>query len=168
MTWLSPPPQSNAKLLLALTTRFSHVSEALPHSDTLKSVCGSVMDWLSSNAFTDPCAPINTTVEQNCTSNSMTVKWHDNSTAQNYTVKAASASGVNSTCESTNSSCSFLDLSCGQLYSFTVMGYSNVCTSDVSPPIKSYTGKEFDFSKHNFCVESEFYYSNCIKTTKKM
>ncbi|XP_036072425.1 uncharacterized protein LOC112147737 [Oryzias melastigma] len=86
-----------------------------------------------------PCAPINTTVEQNCTSNSMTVKWHDNSTAQNYTVKAASASGVNSTCESTNSSCSFLDLSCGQLYSFTVMGYSNVCTSDVSPPIKSYT-----------------------------
>uniref|UniRef100_A0A3B3DY87 Fibronectin type-III domain-containing protein n=1 Tax=Oryzias melastigma TaxID=30732 RepID=A0A3B3DY87_ORYME len=99
--------------------------------------------------------------EQNCTSNSMTVKWHDNSTAQNYTVKAASASGVNSTCESTNSSCSFLDLSCGQLYSFTVMGYSNVCTSDVSPPIKSYTGKEFDFSKHNFCVESEFYYKPC-------
>uniref|UniRef100_A0A3B3IE65 Fibronectin type-III domain-containing protein n=2 Tax=Oryzias latipes TaxID=8090 RepID=A0A3B3IE65_ORYLA len=86
-----------------------------------------------------PCAPINTTVEQNCSSNCMTVKWHDNSTAQNYTVKATSASGVNSTCESSNSSCSFLDLSCSQLYSFTVMGHSNVCRSDVSTPIISYT-----------------------------
>uniref|UniRef100_A0A3P9L3F5 Fibronectin type-III domain-containing protein n=1 Tax=Oryzias latipes TaxID=8090 RepID=A0A3P9L3F5_ORYLA len=86
-----------------------------------------------------PCAPINTTVEQNCSSNSMTVKWHDNSTAQNYTVKATSASGVNSTCESSNSSCSFLDLSCSQLYSFTVMGHSNVCMSDVSTPIISYS-----------------------------
>lgn len=69
----------------------------------------------------------------------MTVKWQDGG-AQNYTVRAASASGVNSTCGTAESSCSFLDLSCGQLYTFTVTGYTNVCVSDMSDPIERHTG----------------------------
>lgn len=87
-----------------------------------------------------PCKPENTTVDQNCSSNVMTVKWNQSSTMQNYTVKAASASGVNSTCDSIESSCSFLDLSCGQLYTFTVMGHTNVCMSEMSTPIEKLTG----------------------------
>lgn len=71
----------------------------------------------------------------------MTVRWSQSSTTQNYTVKATSASGANSTCESTESSCSFLDLSCGQLYTFTVMGYTNVCMSEISTPTEKMTGK---------------------------
>ncbi|TNN67818.1 Fibronectin type III domain-containing protein 7 [Liparis tanakae] len=66
-----------------------------------------------------PCKPENTTVEQNCSSNAVTVRWDQSSTTQNYTVQATCASGVNSTCDSPGSSCSFLDLSCGQLCTFT-------------------------------------------------
>ncbi|KAM9719839.1 uncharacterized protein fndc7rs1 [Menidia menidia] len=87
-----------------------------------------------------PCPPENTTVEQNCSSNVMTVKWHHVSAAQNYTVKATSAAGVNATCDSdSDASCSFLDLSCGQLYTFTVTGHTNVCVSDMSTPVETLT-----------------------------
>ncbi|XP_032422074.1 uncharacterized protein LOC116722071 [Xiphophorus hellerii] len=86
-----------------------------------------------------PCKAENTTAELNCSSNAMTVKWQDGGAAQNYTVRAASASGVNSTCGTAESSCSFLDLSCGQLYTFTVTGYTNVCVSDMSDPIERHT-----------------------------
>lgn len=87
-----------------------------------------------------PCKPENTTTDQNCSSSVITVKWNQGDTKQNYTVKATSASGVNSTCDSTQSSCSFLDLSCGQLYTFTVMGHTNVCISEWSTPIEKLTG----------------------------
>ncbi|XP_033507400.2 uncharacterized protein LOC117272533 [Epinephelus lanceolatus] len=86
-----------------------------------------------------PCKPENTTVDQNCSSNVMTVKWKQGATTQNYTVKATSATGVNSTCDSTENRCSFLDLSCGQLYTFTVMGHTNVCMSEMSTPIEKLT-----------------------------
>lgn len=88
-----------------------------------------------------PCEPENTTVEENCSSNVMTVKWNEHSsTTQNYTVKAMSASGVNSTCDSTESRCSFLNLTCGQLYTFTVMGHTNVCMSEMSTPKEKLSG----------------------------
>ncbi|XP_054602382.2 serine-rich adhesin for platelets [Nothobranchius furzeri] len=86
-----------------------------------------------------PCGPEDTTAELICNSNIITVKWDHNSTSQNFTAKATSAAGVNSTCDSAGSSCSFLDLSCGQLYSFTVTGHTNVCISDASPPTQMLT-----------------------------
>lgn len=61
----------------------------------------------------------------------MTVKWDNNNMTQNFTVKATASAGVSSTCESTESSCSLLNLSCGQLYTLTVTGYTNVCISDM-------------------------------------
>ncbi|XP_047445276.1 mucin-4-like [Mugil cephalus] len=86
-----------------------------------------------------PCKPENTSVDQNCSSNVMTVKWNQGGATQNYTVMATSASGVNSTCVSTESSCSFLDLSCGQRYTFSVMGHTNVCMSEISTPVEKLT-----------------------------
>ncbi|XP_014840249.1 PREDICTED: uncharacterized protein LOC106916456 [Poecilia mexicana] len=86
-----------------------------------------------------PCKAENTTAELNCSSNAVTVWWQDGGAAQNYTVRAASASGVNSTCDTAESSCSFLDLSCGQLYTFTVTGHTNVCVSDMSDPVERHT-----------------------------
>ncbi|KAA8587295.1 hypothetical protein FQN60_016157, partial [Etheostoma spectabile] len=73
---------------------------------------------------TAPCKPENTTVDQSCSSNTATVQWSQGSAPQNNTVTATSASGVNSTRDSTESSYSFLDLSCGQLYTFTPDGLS--------------------------------------------
>lgn len=96
-----------------------------------------------------PCKPENTSAEQNCSSNVMTVTWTHSSTTQNYTVKATSASGVNSTCDTAQSSCSFLDLSCGQLYTFTVMGHTNVCMSEMSTPLQKLTGKQRLFTVGN-------------------
>lgn len=87
-----------------------------------------------------PCKPENISVDQNCSTNVMTVKWKQSSTSQNYTVKATSVSGVNATCDSTESSCSFLDMSCGQLYTFTVMGHTYVCISETNTPIEKLTG----------------------------
>lgn len=71
----------------------------------------------------------------------MTVKWNRSNTTQNYTVKATTVAGVNSTCESSQSRCTFLNLTCGQLYTFTVVGHSNVCMSEMSNPIEKLTGK---------------------------
>lgn len=71
----------------------------------------------------------------------MTVQWNQSSTTQNYTVKATSAAGVNSTCESSEWHCAFLNLTCGQLYIFTVVGHSNVCMSEMSKPLQKLTGK---------------------------
>uniref|UniRef100_A0A3Q4BAF0 Fibronectin type-III domain-containing protein n=1 Tax=Mola mola TaxID=94237 RepID=A0A3Q4BAF0_MOLML len=87
-----------------------------------------------------PCKPENISVDQNCSTSVMTVKWKQSSTSQNYTVKATSVSGVNATCDSTESSCSFLDMSCGQLYTFTVMGHTYVCISETNTPIEKLTG----------------------------
>ncbi|XP_049603206.1 pneumococcal serine-rich repeat protein [Syngnathus scovelli] len=87
-----------------------------------------------------PCKPENVTGDLNCSSNIMTVMWDQvSSLAQNFTVEATSASGVNSTCETNMGYCSFLDLSCGQLYTFTVMGYTNVCMSEMSYPTAKQT-----------------------------
>uniref|UniRef100_A0A8C4IN48 Fibronectin type-III domain-containing protein n=1 Tax=Dicentrarchus labrax TaxID=13489 RepID=A0A8C4IN48_DICLA len=87
--------------------------------------CGKVYN-LTVMAEDATCNSNTSTIDQNCSSNVLTVKWKQSSTEQNYTVQATSDSGVNTTCDSTESSCSFLDLSCGQLYTFTVMGHSNV------------------------------------------
>lgn len=70
----------------------------------------------------------------------MTVQWNQSNTKQNYTVEATAAAGVNSTCESSENNCAFLDLTCGQLYTFTVVGHSNVCRSEMSDPIEKLTG----------------------------
>lgn len=88
-----------------------------------------------------PCKPENTSVQQNCSSNYMTVRWNPSNTTQNYTVKAMSAAGINSTCKSPERHCTFLNLTCGQLYTFTVVGHSNVCMSAMSSPIEELTGK---------------------------
>lgn len=71
----------------------------------------------------------------------MTVQWNQSNTTQTYTVKAASAAGLNSTCQSSERRCAFLNLTCGQLYTFTVVGHSNVCMSEMSDPIEKLTGK---------------------------
>lgn len=105
---------------------------------------------LSTHLYAAPCKPENTSIDLNCSSNSLTVKWNLVSTTQNYTVKATSAAGVNSTCESAESSCSFLDLSCGQLYTFTVMGHTNVCMSEMSEHMEKLTGTLNMFSFPSF------------------
>lgn len=81
-------------------------------------------------------------MEQNCSSSITTVRWNHSHLTQNYTVQATSASGVNSTCEAADSSCSFLDLSCGQRYTFAVTGHSNMCMSEISSPEEKLTGMQ--------------------------
>lgn len=94
---------------------------------------------------TAPCAAEHTYIDLNCSSNMVTVKWDPSSAAQNYTVRATHASDMNYTCSSSESSCSFLDLSCGELYTFTVTGHTNVCMSEMSTQIDKLTGKHFLF-----------------------
>lgn len=112
-----------------------------------------------------PCKPENVTGDLNCSSNIMTVTWHRvSSLAQNFTVEATSASGVNSTCETNESNCSFLDLSCGQLYTFTITGHTNVCMSEMSYPTEMLTGTpSFKFlSQFPFLFFFSFVRSNLL------
>uniref|UniRef100_A0A3P8XZQ8 Fibronectin type-III domain-containing protein n=2 Tax=Esox lucius TaxID=8010 RepID=A0A3P8XZQ8_ESOLU len=86
-----------------------------------------------------PCDPQNSTVELECSTNVATVTWDLTSTAQNYTVTATDAFGTNSSCSTSKTSCSFSDLNCGQTYTFSVMGHTNVCMSEVSSPMQMLT-----------------------------
>ncbi|XP_039670578.1 fibronectin type III domain-containing protein 7-like [Perca fluviatilis] len=106
---------------------------------TSSSIHCTIISGSDYNVQSAPCKPENIAVDQSCSSKTMTVKWSQGSTTQNNTVTATSASGVNSTWDSSESSYSFLDLSCGQLYTFTVMGHTNVCMSEMSTPVEKLT-----------------------------
>ncbi|XP_061652447.1 uncharacterized protein LOC133488520 [Phyllopteryx taeniolatus] len=114
-----------------------HVYEVLVTSSSVQCEIIAGSDYKIQAA---PCKPENVTGDLNCSSNIMTVTWDQvSSLAQNFTVEARSASGVTSTCETNEGNCSFLDLSCGELYTFTVMGHTNVCMSEMSYPTEMLT-----------------------------
>ncbi|KAJ8011603.1 hypothetical protein DPEC_G00059970 [Dallia pectoralis] len=83
-----------------------------------------------------PCNPQNSTVAMEISTNVATVTWDLTSTSQNYTVTATDMFGVNSSCSTNRTSCSFSELSCGQTYTFTIMGHTNMCMSEVSSPMQ--------------------------------
>ncbi|KAK7945711.1 hypothetical protein WMY93_001439 [Mugilogobius chulae] len=78
-----------------------------------------------------PCKPESMTVDLNCTANAVTVSWTQLNTNQNNTVTATSDSGV-STCQTLDTSCSFLNLTCGTHYTFLAVAQTNVCMSESS------------------------------------
>uniref|UniRef100_A0A8C5HBY8 Uncharacterized LOC114458429 n=2 Tax=Gouania willdenowi TaxID=441366 RepID=A0A8C5HBY8_GOUWI len=120
-----------------------------------------------------PCRPENVTVEQNCSSKAVDVSWSSISSislTQNYTVTARSTTGLNSSCESEEDRCSFSELSCGQLYTFTVIGRIHECVSNVSNAVEMLTAPcpptnvsaELDCTSHVAVVR----WSNAAATTR--
>lgn len=57
--------------------------------------------------------------------------------------------GMTQQCNSTNSTCKFSKLQCGQTYEFSVTAYSNMCYSEVSTTVETQTGKLLLFTTNH-------------------
>ncbi|XP_016331309.1 uncharacterized protein LOC107680061 [Sinocyclocheilus anshuiensis] len=89
----------------------------------------------SFNFNTAPCMPTYVVATTNCDTSITTVTWDSARGASSYTVHAMSTWGRNSTCTSTDTTCSFADLDCGQNYTITVTAEDDNCVSLTSAPI---------------------------------
>ncbi|XP_051736758.1 fibronectin type III domain-containing protein 7-like [Ctenopharyngodon idella] len=84
---------------------------------------------------TAPCVPTYVVATTDCETAITTVSWDSARGASSYTVHAVNTRGNNSTCTSTDTTCSFSDLDCGQNYTLTVTAEDSSCVSLTSAPI---------------------------------
>ncbi|KAJ8277963.1 hypothetical protein GJAV_G00082190 [Gymnothorax javanicus] len=93
--------------------------------------CGEIRgsDYMVQSA---PCLPTNPTVSVDCWTSVVTVSWEDKMAEQMNIVTAVDRLGQSTTCNTTNSSCIFEQLSCGETYSFSVVGLTEQCQTDIS------------------------------------
>ncbi|XP_055044899.2 uncharacterized protein fndc7b [Misgurnus anguillicaudatus] len=87
------------------------------------------------NLDTAPCVPTYVVATTNCDTSITTVTWDSARGASSYTVHAVSTWGHSTICTSTDTTCAFSDLACGQNYTITVTAEDNSCVSLASAPI---------------------------------
>lgn len=58
-----------------------------------------------------------------------------------YIATATCRMGASLRCNSTNSTCEFSNLQCGETYTLSVTAYSNMCYSEVSSSVEVQTGQ---------------------------
>lgn len=88
-----------------------------------------------------PCRPENPNVQLQCATNVAKVTWDNNGAEQLDMVTALNFTGEMTTCNSTNASCVFTQLRCGESYMLSVTGFTENCTSDPSTSISLNTGE---------------------------
>lgn len=88
-----------------------------------------------------PCQPQSPTVQLQCSTNIATVTWDNNGADQFDVVTALNFTGGATMCNSTNRSCTFEQLLCGESYSLSVVGFNGNCTSDPSESFSLNTGE---------------------------
>ncbi|XP_061739473.1 uncharacterized protein LOC133540674 [Nerophis ophidion] len=81
---------------------------------------------------TRPCEPSYVGVDLQCGTSTANVHWEYSLDAGLYVAMATSSMGRSHQCNSTNSSCKFSDLDCGETYTFYVTAVGNVCHSENS------------------------------------
>ncbi|KAK1803500.1 hypothetical protein P4O66_020926, partial [Electrophorus voltai] len=89
---------------------------------------------------TAPCVPAQVTAIFDCNALITTVMWDMPRSADSYVVYAVSSEGDRENCTSTDTSCVFQHLPCGQTFSITVVAQSGPCTSLPSQPVTVMTG----------------------------
>lgn len=87
-----------------------------------------------------PCAPLHVGVDLQCGTNTATLYWDKTDGVDLYVATASSSLGVTLQCNSTNSTCQFSNLNCGEMYKFSVAAYSNKCPSENSSAVNMQTG----------------------------
>ncbi|XP_056304665.1 uncharacterized protein LOC130216807 [Danio aesculapii] len=78
---------------------------------------------------TAPCQPHSLSVHLQCSTNIATVTWDNNQADQFDMVTALNFTGGMTMCNSTNRSCTFTQLRCGESYTLSVVGFNGNCTS---------------------------------------
>ncbi|XP_045905930.1 receptor-type tyrosine-protein phosphatase beta-like [Micropterus dolomieu] len=91
--------------------------------------CGTIKgsDYFVQSA---PCKPESVLVNLKCSTNKALVTWRNSGPDQNQVVSAVDSRGVITTCNSSSSNCTFDQLTCGESYVISVVGYTNTCNSN--------------------------------------
>lgn len=66
--------------------------------------------------------------------------WEETEEVEFYMATATCSEGVALQCNSTNSTCQFSKLHCGETYMFSVAACSNSCCSETSSTVEAQTG----------------------------
>ncbi|XP_078524471.1 uncharacterized protein LOC144797641 [Lissotriton helveticus] len=88
---------------------------------------------VSDDVVTAPCTPANVNILQGCEPDSAMVTWEFTVGAVLYIVDAVGSDGLHHNCESADLSCSLTDLSCGEVYSLSMIATNNLCNSTSTP-----------------------------------
>ncbi|KAJ8384528.1 hypothetical protein AAFF_G00204430 [Aldrovandia affinis] len=97
--------------------------------------CG-VIEGSDYEVISAPCEPLNPGLDLNCSNNVATVFWDHRVTQQTYSVTAVDGQGQSSICDTTGSNCTFDQLSCGETYSFSIVGWTDQCRTAASPTME--------------------------------
>uniref|UniRef100_A0A3Q3FC03 Fibronectin type-III domain-containing protein n=1 Tax=Labrus bergylta TaxID=56723 RepID=A0A3Q3FC03_9LABR len=93
------------------------------------------------NLTTRPCPPKHVAVNLQCGSRTAVLSWEERSDVELYVASAIKASGGEvQHCNSTNSTCQFSSLDCGEMYNFTATAHSQGCSSTASSTVFIQTG----------------------------
>lgn len=87
-----------------------------------------------------PCVPKYAEAQVECESGAVSVSWEPSKGASSYAAVALGNGGYESTCNSSETTCLFEELLCGQNYSITVHASDGTCSSAGSSPVEIYTG----------------------------
>lgn len=88
-----------------------------------------------------PCIAENLSVSLECNTSIATVWWNTTGVNQLYSVSAVNITGGVVGCGTSESRCTFNQLDCGEKYTVTVTGVTQVCTSQPSTSVDLSTGK---------------------------
>ncbi|XP_028283267.1 fibronectin type III domain-containing protein 7-like [Parambassis ranga] len=83
---------------------------------------------------TVPCAPANTNIRHDCSSNVIVFEWEHTNNTLYYEAKAVDNTGEVTECRTVDNQCYFTDTGCGQYYKYSVYAVSTGCNSEVSQP----------------------------------
>ncbi|XP_067454263.1 serine-rich adhesin for platelets [Thunnus thynnus] len=81
---------------------------------------------------TGPCKPLRVGADLQCGTSTANMYWEETEGVELYMATATSSTGMTLKCNSTNSTCQFSNLDCGETYEFSVTAYSNMCYSEIS------------------------------------
>lgn len=76
-----------------------------------------------------PCQPQGAQVNLECSTNVASVSWENSGPDQVQVVTAVDSRGAATTCNSSSSNCTFRQLSCGESYAVSVVGHTDMCSS---------------------------------------
>ncbi|MEQ2170475.1 hypothetical protein GOODEAATRI_000588, partial [Goodea atripinnis] len=81
------------------------------------------------------------TLDLQCGTSTANMFWGEDEDVELFMATAISSMGMTLQCNSTNSTCKFPDLQCGEKYVFSVTAYSNMCYSENSSSVEIQTGR---------------------------
>ncbi|KAI3368520.1 hypothetical protein L3Q82_025527 [Scortum barcoo] len=112
---------------------------------TYKVILTAISDACQTETYTNvtfstrPCKPMYVGVDLQCGTSTANMYWEQGEGVELYVATATCSMGKALQCNSTNSTCHFSNLYCGETYEFSVTAYSNMCSSEISSTVEIQT-----------------------------